>query len=186
MTDETPADTPEELSESAELILAKAKLKEAEAALATAKTPLIDKLIIRGVLPIALAIVGPWAALTFSEQGQDLSTLQKLVAEEKADAEERKKRSAEWRERMSRIEEERAAELQAMSNMVSRLDATLRLSLIQMAVARTLAEEGESTPREEVLRRVQEQVSLPEVPDAEFQRLAEQSLDRMLEQRKQK
>lgn len=186
MPEKSTTDTHEDPSESAELILAKAKLKEAEAALATAKTPLIDKLIIRGVLPIALAIVGPWAALTFSEQSADLSELNKLYVQEKADAEERKKQSAEWRDRMSRIEDERAAELQAMKNMVTRLDATLRLALIQMAVARTLAEEGEGTPREEVLRRVQEQVSLPEMPDAEFQRLTEQSLDRMLEQRRQK
>lgn len=184
MPEESTPDTPEELSESAELILAKAKLKEAEAALETARTPFVDKLILRGVLPIALAIVGPWAALTFSEQGADLGELKKITEQEKSDAEERKKQSAAWRERMSRLEDERAAELQAMKNMVSRLDATLRLSLVQMAVARTLAEEGEEAPREEVLRRVQEQISLPEVSDEELQRLTEQSLDRMLEQKK--
>jgi hypothetical protein len=175
MTEESTPSSPQDPSDSAEEILAQAKLKEAEAALITAKTPLWDRVMIRGVLPIALAIVGPWAAMTFSEsqieqrkQGQHIEALEELLQQARSDAEDRRR------------------ELMTMSNMVTRLDATLKTALIQMTVARIVKEEEEEAKpvaltRMDVGRDVAAQVSLPGLEEEEVRQIAEQQYDRMME-----
>jgi hypothetical protein len=206
-----PAATPvppdvEKLAESddAALVSARAELLEAQAALVKANSSPWDKLMIRFVLPIALAIVGPWAAYTFSVEAQEakakaeegikeVGELQTLLKQQKENADRQ-------RERFREIEEEKAAELTAMSNMVTRLDNTLKLALVQMAVAQMLAK-APSTPktmpgvnpvplapreipdRETVIRDVAAQVQLPGLDEDEVERLAGQQYDRIMEQR---
>ena len=184
-------------SEDPELIEARAKLLEAQAKLTKASTPLFDKIVIRGVLPIALALVGPWAAQTYeksqieqAKQGETFTALEKLLEEQRESAKGR-------RARFQQIEEAKAVELAAMAAMVTRLDETLKYSLIQMAVAQALAkvEPVGETPsmepdlmpgakpvpsREGVTRGVAEQIRLPGVTDVEIRRIASESYDKVL------
>jgi hypothetical protein len=171
------------------VISARADLLEAQAKLSKAQSSWWEKLVVRFILPIALAIVGPWAAWTFSVEAQaarekaeegikEVGELRALLDQQREEMERR-------RVMFQRIEEDKAAELAAMSTIVNRLDSTLKLALIQMAVAQALAERGETSPpeREAVMRQVVEQVTLPEVPEDELKRIAGQSYDRILEQR---
>ena len=196
----TPAEA-EKLTDSdnPDVILAQARLLEAKAVLAKASTPLLDKVILRGLLPIALAIVGPWALLKFDasqveqeKQGKVIVELQDLLKEERKDAEDRQVRSAAWQARMKTIEEEKAAELTAMSTMVVRLDDMLKTALVQMAVSRALGPiprgpNGAPTvlpSREVVVQETMEQINLPGLEDADLKRMAEQQYDRIAEQRR--
>ena len=157
MADETPNDEIKK-DESAELVLAHAEQKkaeaevlEAQAKLHKAQQPLIDKIILRGVIPIALAVIGPWALWKFNraeekreEQGKVVLELRNLL--DKA-IEERRQRVAEntkWRERLAKIEESRAVELKSMSTMVQRLDEVVKVGVIQMAIMQAIrAQEDE-------------------------------------------
>lgn len=188
-------------SEDSDVIEARAKLLSAGASLVKAQTPLLDKLILRGVIPIALAIVGPWALYKFdrsmteqAKQGETIVALQKLLKEEQKAQAARQARSAVWRGRMKKIEEERAAELTAMSSMVRRLDDTLKTALVQMAVARLISQPTETprnTPqpvlsRRDVQRNISEQVQLPAADKKEVERLAGEAYDRILKARRKK
>jgi hypothetical protein len=185
-------------SDDADVIEARAKLLEAQATLTKASTPLFDKIVIRGLIPIALAIVGPWALLKFDasqveqkkqgevilKQGEVLVKLEKLLSGAKAEAKARQTRSASWRIRMGKLEQERAAELQAMSTMVCRLDDTLKAALIQMAVARLLGR-SKAPGREEVLRDVATQIKLPgHSGEREVRKIAGQTYDRLMKAKK--
>ena len=140
-------------SEDAAVLSARAQLLTAQAALTKASTPLWDKIIIRGILPLALAVVGPWALLKFDasqveqvKQGKELTELRDTTTDLKAllkaakeEAAARQKRSVEWKERMKQIDDAKAVELTAMVSMVGRLDDMLKVALIQQAVARLVA-----------------------------------------------
>jgi hypothetical protein len=204
--DATPVGTPVEPladSEEAEIIEAEAKKTEAEAkkikaqaTLVKAKKPLLDALIIRGLIPIALLIIGPWATWKFDadnkatqakveEQSKMVESLREIIAEEKRDQEANAARMAEWRERMKALEAKKAAELTAMSKMVAQLGETQRAALIQMAVVRAMSGNSgdrlkhatrsvieKMNPREEVIEDVRAQMNLPGVDDEMMKRAA--------------
>lgn len=192
-------------SDDPDVITARAKLLEAQAKLAKATIPLFDKIVLRGLLPIALAIVGPWALWKFDKatteqekQGVTITQLEELLESATKEAAERKKRNVEWRDRMKTLEDSRAVELTAMSHMVCRLDDTLKLALVQMAVTSVIAEGEKSevrgtsptspTPRvaftrKQAIQNVAEQIQLPGVEKAEVERLAARQYDRVMEQR---
>jgi hypothetical protein len=178
-------------SDDPEVLEARAKLLEAQAKLTKASVPLLDKLILRGIIPIALAIVGPWALWKFDKaqteqvrQGAVIVELQELLEDAKSEAAARQARSALWRTRMGEIEEEKATELAAMSAMVCRLDDMLKLSLVQTAVNTTVGDTSTPSSRGDVIRDVQTQ--LPSLKEDEVQRLAGQQYDRIMEQRTRK
>jgi hypothetical protein len=210
MSDELPLEQPaspglpdvENLadSEDADVIMARAKLLEAQAALVKASTPLLDKIIIRGLLPLALAVVGPWALWKFDKsqveqkkQGETIVALQSLLGDAKGEAAARQKRSSAWRVRMKQIEEEKAVELASMSAMVIRLDSTLKTALIQMTVSRIMSEPTtRSGPnarsinlpvRGEVIRDATEQLKIPGLDDAEIKKIASDQYDRLMKNR---
>jgi len=177
-------------SDDPDVISARAKLLEAQAKLTKASTPLLDKLILRGVIPIALAIVGPWALWKFdaaqteqARQGTMIVELQELLEDAKDAAAARQERSAAWRTRMGEIEEQKAQELAAMTAMVIRLDDMLKLSLVQRAVEGTVGTVPTLPNREDVLRNVRGQ--LPQLEGDEVERLAGQQYDRLMEQRQE-
>jgi len=187
-------------SDDANVILARAKLLEAQAKLTKASTPLLDKIIIRGLLPIALAIVGPWALWKFDasqteqkKQGEVIVELQGILKSEREDAAARQTRSAAWRARMKIIEEEKAVELAAMTNMVCRLDDMLKTALVQMAVSRSfgpaLRGPGGIAPslpsRDAVVRNAMRQIQVPGLEEDEVKRIAEQQYDRLAEQQQE-
>jgi hypothetical protein len=222
MPDDAPvhdSDTPDpKLSESdAELVLAKAELQKAEAAtlaaeakLEKAKAPLLDKLILRGLIPLALAIVGPWAVWTFSANAQKANEkadkvqetvveLQELLSEAQAEA-------ARRRERFEAIERQKASELAAMGAMVTRLDDTLKAALVQMEVARLMREEEEGFAsrgaggimplapmgeppfelpmvREKIADNVAAQMAMPGFEPDQVKARAMEAYDRIVEQR---
>ncbi|KKL25599.1 hypothetical protein LCGC14_2403680 [marine sediment metagenome] len=178
-------------SDDPKLIAARAKLLEAQANLAKASRPLFDKIVLRGIIPIALLIVGPWALWKFDDaqteqkkQGEVIVKLEKLLSDAKDETKARQARSIKWRVRMGELEEERAAELAAMSFMVNRLDNTMKMALVHMTVAQLLSSE-EERGRKEVMSDVAAQIRLPEGTE-EVKRLAGQAYDRMMRQRKAK
>ena len=161
-------------SEDPELIEARAKLLEAQAKLAKASTPLLDKVIIRGLLPIAIALVGHWAAQTYEnaqieqvKQGETITALEGLLEKQQETA-------------------------KTMAATVVRLDETLKFSLIQMAVAQALAKVEPMEPTkpspllvsvptpEDVTQGVTEQISLPGVEESEIRRIATDSYYKIL------
>jgi len=191
-------------SDDADVIEARAKLLEAQATLITASTPLWDKIVLRGVLPLALAVVGPWALWRFDasqveqkKQGETIAALSTLLGAAKEEAAARKQRSNDWRNRMKKIEEAKAIELASMSAMVIRLDSTLKTALIQMTVARIM---NKPTPprmgpnarsinlpsRGEVIRNATEQLKLPGLDDAEVKNIAGEQYDRLMKNRAKK
>ena len=198
-------DAPENLAESddPEVLAARAKVLEAQAKLAKANIPLFEKIVLRGVIPIALAIITPWALWTFSEsqaeqkkQGETITRLEGLLNSAQEEAEARRERSAAWRERMNKIEEERAAELASMSAMVVRLDNLLKLLLVRDAVSRRVRPEPTTTrpgvepdpiqrlpERADVIRDVQRQ--LPDLDEEDVRRIAGEQFDRLLEQQQE-
>lgn len=171
------------------MIAARAQLLEAQAKLTKASNHWLDRLMLRFVLPIALAVVGPWAAYTFSVDAQEAkekaSEVQDTVVELEELLHQQKKefkaRSALFRE----IEEQKAAELAAMSKMVTRLDETLKTALVQMAVSRLVSDRGDITERD-VVRDVSAQVQLPGLEEADLKRLATQQYERMMEAKARK
>ena len=180
-----------------DVIAARAKLLEAQAKLAKATTPLLDKIVLRGLLPIALAVVGPWALWQFdaarteqTKQGEVIVELQTLLGDAKEEAQLRQERSAAWQERMGQIEGEKAAELTALATIVSRLDDMMKVALIQNAVNRVLEEPrgpsgmGAFPTRDSVIRDTAAQIQLPGIEEAEISRIAGQQYDRAIEQRK--
>jgi len=197
-----------ETEKTPEQIKAEAALLEAQAAFAKAKTPFWDKLILRGVVPIALAVVGPWALYQFNaeaaknekareniaEQVEVTKELKGLLATATAEREERLEDAKEWRGRMNQIEKRRAVELQAMVSMVNRLDDTLKTALIQMAVSRLISQSTSSPlsspqdfpTRGEVVEEIHAEIQLPGANEEEVERLAGEAYDRMLEQRARK
>lgn len=186
-----PAEAPEESSENLadsddpEVLKARAEVLKAEAKVAKARTPLLDKIILRGLIPIALAIVGPWALWKFDKaqteqarQGEVIVQLQDLLKSS--------------REESERHQEQRAAELASMTHMVIRLDNVLKLALIRMAVSQAVGQEVRGPAgvgprigpsRTEVVRDVAEQIQLPDVDPQEFERIAGEQYDRIMEQR---
>jgi hypothetical protein len=176
-------------SDDADVIAARAQLLEAQAKLTKASNHWLDRLMLRFVLPIALAVVGPWAAYTFSVDAQEAkekaSEVQDTVVELEELLHQQKKefkaRSALFRE----IEEQKAAELAAMSKMVTRLDETLKTALVQMAVSRLVSDRGDITERD-VVRDVSAQVQLPGLEEADLKRLATQQYERMMEAKARK
>jgi hypothetical protein len=163
---QSPADMPdiENLADSddAAVIEARAKLLKASASLRKASVPLLDRVILRGLLPLALAIVGPWAIWNFdseqSKQGEVIVKMEKLLKDEKTTRQAREK------------------ELHAMSDMVCRLDDTLKAAMVQMAVAQSLAS---NSSREAVVEDVTGQMALPNLKPSVLRKMAGESYDRM-------
>jgi hypothetical protein len=140
-------------------IEAEAKRKKAEATLAKARTPLVDKLIVRGLIPIALAIVGPWALWKFNTDVQDtkdqVTAQAKQLDDQKAVVGDLKKlrndaivyrqasskKESAWRERMKKLEEGKAAEMAALAAMVTKLDEALKMSLLWQAMERAIQQD---------------------------------------------
>jgi len=204
MTEEsTPnADRLHSEAEDPSVILAHASLVEAQAKLAKASTPLLDKLILRGIIPIALAVVGPWALWKFDKaqteqekQGETITALQDLLKTSQEDQADRQARSVVWQARMKVLEEEKAVELIAMTSMVSRLDDMLKTALVQMALARVMGPTAgapmgtqplpvAAPNRASILADVAAQVQLPGLAPEEVERIAGQQYDRLHERRK--
>jgi hypothetical protein len=183
-----PAGNPEEdvqekllESSDAETLRAEAEVLKAEAELAKAKLPLVDRLIMRGVIPIALAIVGPWAAMTFSEAKAEWKTQRDIIVGLKEHLKDYQKESEDWQQRMAHLEQERAEELVAMTNMVNRLDHTLKMALIQLAVTQRLKGASGVRPlsRSEVTGNVAAQLKLPGMTEEDVQQVAEEEFDRI-------
>lgn len=119
------------------LISAWAELLGANAKLSKAQQPLFDKIVLRGLIPIALAVITPWALWKF-DKAEDAAkeARSEVMQKAKEDRKARREAMVRWRERMKTLEAQRAAEVRAMTTLVERLDSTLKLSLIQMAVMR--------------------------------------------------
>ena len=176
-------------SDDPEVLKARAKVLEANVKLAKANIPLFEKIVLRGVIPIALTIITPWALWTFSEarseqkaQGETITQLQTLLTTAQEEDVAR-------RERMDRVEEGRAVELASMTAMVVRLDNLLKLVLVRSAVSRRMPSSVEPPihrvfTRVDVIRDVQQQ--LPDLDEAEVGRLAGQQFDKIMEQRQKK
>lgn len=163
-------------SDDPELVEARAKLLKAQAGLLKANTPLYDKLVIRGLIPIALAIVAPWATWTFSEKTD------RAISK----TEELQKSLETQREYLTELEARKAQELAAMSRMVNRLDATMKASLIQMAVMQTIAEamdeedEFDDLPtQDEIVEEMQRQMAIPGFDPQEVENLTRDAYNRM-------
>jgi hypothetical protein len=187
--DEALEESSENLADSddPEVLKARAKVLAAEAKLQKAKQPLFDKIVLRGLIPIALAIVGPWALWKFDKaqveqqrQGTIIVQLQDLL--EKS------------REEGTRHQEQRAVELASMSNMVIRLDNLLKLALVRMAVSEAIGQQPRGPSgvlpmqpmppaRNQVVQDAAQQIQLPGVDQEEFERLAGEQYDRIMEQR---
>ena len=150
-------------SDDADVIASRAKLIEAQAKLTKASTPLLDKFVLRGLIPLALAIVGPWALWEFNteqaKQGEVIVKLEGLLEQEKTARKAREK------------------ELHAMSEMVCRLDDTLKAALVQMAVAQALA--ADEMEREEAVENIAEQMAFPNIDERAVRKLAGESYDRL-------
>jgi hypothetical protein len=119
----------------------------------------LDKFIHKGLIPIALVIAGPWAAYTYS-----------------TDAARAKENSEETKITVSEL---RALQKQ-QQEVVAKLDETLRISLIQMAVIRVIAENtvGENLPeRAEVIENTAAQMAMPNIDRQEFNRVAKKTYD---------
>lgn len=196
--EESPLEVAENLADSddPEVLRARTELLKAQTSLTKASIPLFEKIVLRGVIPIALAVIGPWALWKFDKaeveqkrQGEIIVQLQGLLKDAQKESEARKQRSTAWRERMSKIEEERAAELAAMTAMVVRLDGLLKLVLVRDAVSRSLAPGAnggiaDKPTRADVIRDAKKQ--LPDLAEDDVQRLAGEQFDRIMEQRKKK
>jgi hypothetical protein len=190
-------------SDDPEVIEARAKLLRAQATLTKASTPLFDKIVLRGLVPIALALVTPWAIYTFDaaqteqvKQGEVLVKLEKLLSGAKKDAAAQKVRSAAWRVRMGELEKQRTEELKTMTSMVNRLDSTMKTALIHMAVAKILSSRPQTIPkmdpmilptpppsRKEVMADVATQIQLPGAEDDEIRKLAGRAYDRIMQKK---
>jgi len=188
-------------SNDAKVIEARAHFLKAQATLAKANQPLFDKIVLRGLIPVVLALVTPWALWTFSEakeeqtkQGAVITKLEKLLFDAKVRDSNQQEQSAQWRARMGEIEAARAAELKSMADMVNRLDSTMKTALVYMAVARLLAENPQSslpsfqprilpaTPsRQEVMSNVAAQIQIPGTKPDEIKDLAGEAYDRLME-----
>ncbi len=191
------------LNAEAELAKAKAELVEAQTAARKAQTPLLDKLILRGLIPVALAIVGPWAAWKFSadayaakqsaaEAVESQETTQRTVnaLQDLLEAQKAAEETARWTR--AEVDRQKAEELATMRAMVSRLSNTLKVALIQMAVARemsdnkTVAALPTATPpsREDVIDRVTMQMALPDVDESEIEKMAGDAYDAILSKKR--
>jgi len=143
----------------AELAAANAKLAEAETERAKTQLPIWDKVVLRGLIPIALAIVGPWALWYFDTKQNDtkveIEKQQKALEDQAAvtkklhvllDRAESYSKSTEarrrtWQSRMQEVETQKAAELAALAGMVKALDRALKMTLIRFAIERVASEE---------------------------------------------
>lgn len=213
--DATNAETLDEVSQArvllaeAELAKAKAELIEAQTAAKKAQTPFIDKIIMRALIPIALTIVGPWAAYTFSVEAQEAKQKAAEAVEGQAETlrtvtvlqgllKDQKDAWEEARERIAEVERQKAEELAAMSAMVTRFSVTLKMALVQMAVARemgdaptTVIELPTAPPqpepsREDIVGRVTMQMAMPNMPAEEVEKLAGEAYDAMSKRRGKK
>lgn len=196
--EESPLEVAEKLADSddPEVLEARTELLKAQTKLTKASIPLFEKIVLRGVIPIALAIITPWALWTFDaaqteqkKQGETITQLEELLQTAQEEA-------AARRERMARVEEERAAELASMSAMVVRLDNLLKLILVRDAVSRQIREVRDKPrpgvepdpiaplrARADVIRDVQRQ--LPDLDEEDVRRLAGQQFDRIQEQQQE-
>jgi len=184
-------------SEDANVIEARAKLLKAQAGLMRAHQPLFDKLVLRGLIPIAIAIVGPWAAWKFTVKTDELNQKaqsaetaalesQEITKELQALLKTQQQESVERRKRLQRLEERKAAELVAMSQMVIRLDDTLKNALVQMIFMKEIAEhenlaDGPHSPlppKEEIIGNIAAQMQLPGIDSKEIRKLAGKAYDR--------
>jgi len=175
---EDDAEIEQKLSDSAEVLEAKAKLTHARVEWIKAKAPLYDKIILRGVIPLVLTIAGPWAGYVFkseqAKQSETITALQQLL-------ENAKKEAADRQTRMNKLEEEKAAELSAMSAMVIRLGHLLNAALVQQRVSDSI--KGGAS-KAETVRAVTEQMrGLGSVVDPEtIEDLAGEQYDSIMEQ----
>lgn len=132
-------------------------------------TSLIDKIILRGIIPLVLTIAAPWAAYHFSM---------------KADAvQEKTEQLGALIEKQEKLEEAKAIELSAMSAMVTQLDETLKAALVQTAVLQELRIDQSrwtrpARTRDEVVRDVTKQIVLPGLKGGDVSRLAGEAYDR--------
>lgn len=149
-----PASTdPEVLRAQAELVLAQARLKEAEAKerdsetkADKAHTPLVDRIIMRGLIPIALLIATPLATYYFTDRAEEgirqVQATNQEVEEAVAELDQLGGLVTQLDglfkgadQRIQEMDQARAAELTALRVLVTRLDDALKLVLIQMTIA---------------------------------------------------
>jgi len=137
----------------AELILAQAKLKEAEAKerdsetkADKAHTSLIDRIIMRGLIPIALLVATPLATYYFTDRAEEgIRQVQATNQEVEAAVAELDQlgvlvgrldklfKGAD--ERIQQMDQARAAELTALRVLVTRLHDALKVMAVQTAVS---------------------------------------------------
>jgi hypothetical protein len=141
------------------------ELIEAKKDLQVAKRPFIDRLVLQGLLPLALIVVGPWATYYFANRAEDgLAEVKKANEESEKLAKvitdlEATLQGAEVK--IGEMDRARAAELLKMEKMVRALDDTMKNALIQMTVSRILAERD----RPEMLLPMMRPVGEPPQPD---------------------
>ena len=173
------------LGAKAEVLEAEAKLIKAKTEQAKAKQPLIDRIIMRGLIPVALTIVGPWALYAFNADNEKtheqvaevedvVEDLTELLGQAVAEREERTRYS-------QREDEARAAELTALAVMVTRLRDTLRMMTVRQAL-RDVLDSDESMLRTGDLMPPMMPVPSP-LRVVQRQRLIEQTMMQLLDER---
>ena len=129
------------------------ELIEAKKELQVAKRPFFDRVVMTGLIPFALIIAGPFATYYFAnraEEGigevkkgnEENAKLGQLVADLEATL-----KGAEVK--IGEMDRARAEELIKMEKMVRALDDTMKNALIQMTVARIMAERDRRFTRTE-------------------------------------
>jgi len=126
------------LKAEAGVLEARANLIKAETAGAKAQQPLIDRIIMRGLIPVALTVVGPWALYVFNADNEKTHAQVAEVESVVADLGDLLAQATQEREARTEIAQRaeiaRAAELHALSEMVVRLQAALRQLSVRQAV----------------------------------------------------
>lgn len=187
MSAELQPETIESLNAKAAMLEAQAKLKSAEALLKSNSSSLWEKIVVRGVIPIALLVAGPMATFYFSNGLQEAQTEVRAVAESAEKLEDlvqaQEAEASTMRARFQEIEEQKAVELKAMSTVVRRLDQTLRASMVQLTVMQIITEQANESNdgmpmRDDVLKQAAQQISIPGIDEEEVTRIADQTYNR--------
>ena len=180
----------DELADSTDpaLLEARAKLLREYTKAQKSQSSTFDKFVIRVLVPIALAVIAPWATWQFSHRADEVEAKVVTEASQLREALDEQRKAMEGRrERLQLIERQKAEELAAMSAMVTRLDSTLKMALIQMAVVRAFSESdddwGGELDRDEVIEDIQAQMAMPNVDPQEIGDLVGESYDRIAKHR---
>lgn len=178
----------------AALVEAEAKRSQAEAALAQARKGCTETLVIKVLAPVALLIVGPWATYYFSSKAEE--GIQKVEANtrEMNDLHNTIDNMQEIVEHLSGVladaNADREHEMTRMRATVDKLDGTLKMIMVQMALRRAIERNRSpwevSPPRGDVLRSRSEEVIseavdqlAPLADREELESLAREALEKM-------